>query len=510
MSASASKKRRQAQDEQGFTQRQIAETKEKAEKKKKRMPIILFCIVAVVAIALVIVLAFFGKSQSDARLAAEMTPDYDVTAPVATVGNESVSVPLYNYFYNQVVNNSAQIAMYFYGLQANIPLADQAYGDGTFEDFFKEQTKTAIQEYMNIYAEAKANGYELTEEDKEAIETSMTGLRDTASQYGYPSTDYYLYRLMGKGCTEENYRDYMTIYQTAAGYVQQVNESLTPSDEEISAAYAEDPAAYDLVHYSSYTVEAEGTEVEVEADEDSEEAHTHTEYTDEAIAKAAADAEAAVASFPTEGTNTSYGNRETLTSRYNAEVAEWLFDSARKEGDVNSFASEDGHSYYVLRYESRDTNDYNRINAYVVAISMSADAASESDLTAAQVVEKITAGMSPDMSDEDFEKLVSDNDYTATSIEVAKDSYNEDIVNYLFSSDRVAGDYQTFQDGDTMYIVRFQSVAEQTYQYELVKDALTTKAQDEWYNSVKEKNEIVIDESMIGFANTNLTLHSAN
>ena len=515
MSASASKKKRKLTNDEGLTLSEAAAQKELQEQRKKRRPTIVFCLVALLAVALIVALVFVAKHQADLRRAAEMAPTYDVTEAAVTVGDETVTVPMYNYFYQQTVNNNAQMYVYFYGLQMNVPFAEQSYGTGTFEDLFKEQTNTTIQQFMSVYAEAKAAGYELTEDDKAAIEDGIQAIKDNTKQYGLPSEDYYLYNVMGEGCNMENYREYLEVVQTASGYAASMEDTFEPTADEISAAYAEDPDAYDIVSYSLYTVNAEGTEVEDEAADENAEPTTHTEYTEEALAKAKADAKAAAASFPTEGATEGSGNKSTVSSRLSEDAAAWLFAAERQAGDVENFAAdEEGHSYQVVRYEGRDTNDYNCINAYVISIGIDNSAAANVEggnpdiADGRAVLERINAGMKDGMSDEDFEQLVRDNGYTPTSYTVNKTSYNDDVTDYLFDASRQAGDYSSFEDADTIYFVRYQSEAEETYQTTLVRQALHESKEEAWFNGVYDAHPITVNDEVLANAHTNLTLYS--
>lgn len=515
MSASASKKRRQQRNEAGLTPSELSASQKKAEQKKKRLPIIIFCVVTLVAVALVVGLALLADKQAEARLDAQIVPTYDITTVAATVGEEQITVPMYNYFYTMTVNNNASLYTYF-GLQAGTPFAEQSYGeDQTFEDVFKEQTKSTIQQYVNIYAEAKANGFALSEDDLAAIEENIASARTTAKNSGYRKLNHFLYVNYGEGCNEENFREYLTLMQTVSSYAAKMEETFVPSDEDIENEYAENPDAYDLIHYTLYTVKAESIEEEVEAEGDDEEPQTQTVYTDEAKAEAKAEAEAAAESFPTEGTTESYGNKSTLVSRFDEDTAAWLVDSARQAGDVEVFEVDGGQSYRVIRYESRDTNDYNRVNAYVVSIPLaSSSSETNEDGSAVEtsnegVIAKITAGLRKDMTDEAFEKLISDNGYTASSSEIAKTSYNEDVINFLYGSDRTAGDFQVITTESYYYVVRFQSVAEKLYRLELVEESLHETAENDWYTAVNEKNTIEIDEYALAYANTNRTLYSS-
>ncbi len=505
MSASASKKNRQQRDEQGFTQQELHANKNKEQESKKKLGTIIFCAVAVLAVALVVILALIGAKQADARRAAELAPDYDTSLAAATVGSYNVTVPEYNYFYNSNINSNAQLYMYFYGLQTNIPLRDQTYGDGTFEDLFKDQTKTTIGEYINLYQEAVENGITLTAEDEKIIEDSMKDVKETAKKYGFNKVDYYLGNVFGPGCNEENYRQYLEMTKLVSTYYTMKEESCVPTADEVRAEYAANPDKYDKVTVTVYTVNAESTPAAEEGGEPT--------YTDEALEKAKADAEAAVINFPTEETNTVTDNKEYLAGLYGDEAGEWLLSPDRKAGDVKSFpVGEDGHSYNVVRFDSRDDNSYNLVNAYVVAISRDVTAQDESGASISPatdtIVERIKSRMPENMTDEAFEKLITDNGYTATAKDITKGTYQDDIYDYLYSADRKAGDFDVFSNNNFYYIVRYVSESETTYQYSLVSDALKDQKLHEWYDVASVKNEVIINEDVLVHANTNITLYS--
>lgn len=505
MSASASRKRRQTLNNEGLNARQQSEAAAKAEKKKKRLPKVLFGIFCALCVALIAALVIISYKQKEAINDAKYADTIGAsTTVVATCGNVELTAAMYNYFYSNVVNQSASLYMYF-GLQANVPLAEQTSYDGvsTYEELFIEQANESLKEYLAVYAEALANNYELTDEDKAAIETAMDAVRTSAKTYGYPKVDYYLHDAFGEGCNEANYRQYVTMMQTVSSYYSAMEETFEPTDEAVAAKYAEDPSAYDFISYTYYAVTAEST-----TDEESGEAI----YTDEALAKAKSDADAAAASFPEEGVSTGRGNAATLTNNMNQEISDWLCDASRKDGDVKAFAfdqDEVPHSYRVVRFDSRDDNTYHRVNAYVITISVGTTEVAEGELTAQEKMDALVAGITPDMTDEAFEALVSENGYTASSNEVSKTSYNDDITAFLFSGNRAAGDYQTFTTDSTLYLVRYQSEVEDLYRDELVSNDLHESAEKEWLDGVLERHELVIDEEALKLAHTNVTLYSS-
>lgn len=404
--------------------------------------------------------------------------DYDVTMTAASVGDVSITVPIYNYFYNQTVSNYGQFLMSFYGLKANVPLAEQTYGDATFEELLIEQTDSMLQQCLNVYAAAKEAGYKLTEEDQAAIEKSMNGLKETAAQEGYESPDAYLAVTFGPGCTEANYREYMEIYQTAYSYSKYLlaNE-FAPTDEAIAAEYAANPDRYDVVNFSYVATTSES------------------------------DAKAAEASFPEDNVSSSSGNKDTLEGNLGEEIAAWLLDGSRKAGDVKRFADISGEGYVAVRFDSRDNNDYHRMKAYIVLIDMSnVDDVEEGAIPPQQAADNILSQTTEDMDDAAFEQLVRDNGYAANLRIVAKDDYADDITDFLYNENPAVGDYASFYIGKILYIVRFVGVDEETYQHALVREALTSDTEDMWYAAQAQAYPLQINDEARKHAMTNLTL----
>lgn len=508
MSASASKKRRIEAMQQAQT---TAAAKKKAEDQKKKKRNILFCAVAALVVLLIVGLALISRANTVAKLKEELTPKYDTSAAVATVGEEQVSVPFYDYFFYQVVNSGSYSfsTLANYGLlEYDVPLAEQSFNGQTAEQFYIEQTNQTIQQYMNLYTEAKANGQTLSDEQRDLIDQTVANMRKNVSS-GIYDLNYYLSTVMGSGCNEDNYRDYLEMLYIVEGYETRMKESFEPSAEEIAKEYAENAGAYDLVYYASYTVQAEGTEETVESEEENAEPETKTVYTEEALAQAKADADAAAAAFPEAEAVSSSGNQSMIESSFNEEIAAWLYDSARKAGDIEVFfMGDEVGSYKVVRFDRRETNDYHRVNGYVVRLPITTD---ENGSTQAQVeanVKNFLSGVTSDMSEEDFAARVTEFNLLGDAQVIGKNTFSQDITDFVYDSSRKFGDIETFTTDSMIYIVRYHSLEEDVYRDVLVHDALYNAAHTAWSEEVTSRNEIVIDEKMFAYTNTNMTIQN--
>ncbi len=511
MSASASKKKRKELEEQGLSPKAVAaqEAKEKKQKVLRNALIVVLC-VAVAAAAVFAVISLVNK------------PDYDTKAAVATVGDEKITVPVYNIFYNQSASNLYNYG-YSYFIQAGTPLSQQNNvfgGEGTMEDFFKENAANALQTTYNYYIKAKEDGYKLTDEQKDAVKKELDAVKSAAKTYGFTNVNKFLSAYYGKGCTLADYETYLNVNAMYNGYFTKLQEAFAPSAEEIQAKYDEDHGAFDLVNFSYKTVTAESTSVPAEGGEQSEkgentdptgdtETPTTTVYSDEAKAEAKETADAYAEEMP-EDADTSTNNKSAVTANFNEEIANWLFDAERKEGDVKVFAKdEEGISYYTVRFNSLDTNDYCRVKANIISITKDKEDAEpkEGEQTAKEKYEALIKAVEDGMSDEAFSEAASALGYTVTVSPVNHTYANEEIRSWLFDESRKAGDLKTDIENDTTYyVVRYVGTEEDSYRDTLVKDTLW----NEFTESIATAKEITVNEDLLKFANTDLTFQSNN
>ena len=525
MSASASKKKRKELEEQGLSASAVAAQKEK-EKKNKLLRNVLIVALAVVVCAA----AVFGVIKLVNR------PSYDNKAAVATVGEEKISVPVYNYFYSLGASNFYN--SYSFVIQPGVPLSKQQSffgGEGTLEDFLKDNTKASLQEVLNVCAKAKADNFQLNDEQKAGMETALDSLKTEAATYGFSSVDKYLRARFGEGCNEENYKQYMEIYLTYSAYASKLNDEFKPSAEELKAAYEADTSAFDQIDFTYATVAAESTKVgpskeavdpnKEDTTENTEPTATPTTYTDENKAAAKEKAEGYAKEMPKDAVTVTY-NKSTISSYLNEEVANWLFEDGRKEGDVKVFAKDDqGITYYTVQFNARETNDYCLVNANIITIQKDKEEASSDDAkkddgketeddakkeetkTAKQRRDELVAAIKDGMSDEDFSKAVTALELSANTNSISHSYSIDEIRDFLFDENRKPGDLLTSYESDSAYyVVRYVSTDEVTYRDTMVKNSLWSK----FYEEISTANEIVIDEDLLKHAYTDLTFNASN
>ncbi len=500
MSKSASQKKQQGSAGKEASPFSFSTETAKRKSKNKTRNIILGVVVTVVAIALVISLAYVVGQQ-------KLKPDYDVAAPVATVGSHEITVPVYNYFfYNSVstfMNQYGSYASYF-GLDTSLSL-DSQYQDEennvTWGDYFETQTDETIKEYYNIYDYALNDGFTLSEEDNDTIASAVDELKAAAKTNGL-SVEKYLNSVYGSGCTLDAFKEYLTVMQTVSSYYAQCEDSLYPTEDEIAEEYAANPDDYDQIVYLLYSVNTSDF-AEIPEDEDE-----NIELTDENKADAKAKAEEALADFPEDEATSRQDSKSTASSSTTEQVADWLFSGDRVAGDTESFATDDESMFYVVKYVSRDTLEYNPVDAYVLTMALDTDDDTTNSTKFAEACAELTSDLSVD---EYVAKATSYNStFSGLTSDITKTTYNEEITDFLFDPNRKEGDVRSFTTDSSYYIVRFANFCETTYQHSLVETALFNEAYEEWHETVSTSLEFTANDSMRQYISSDLQLNSSS
>ena len=328
---------------------------------------------------------------------------------------------MYTTSYMEVYNAYGDYASYVF--DSSKSLKDQQYSeDMTVADYIENYTDSSLTTVTALYDAAKEAGYEIDDEVKASINSQIDDLKATAQSYGYDFGSY-LTLQYGRGVNEKVFRSMYERYATAYSYAAKIRTDAEITDADIDARYNENPSAYDAINYNFYFVdgsenavfeelpevaeeaaeEANAEAVETEAPEEvaetvaevpeevaeevaeapeevAEEVTEEPEETaEEANAEAAEETEVsenmlkakAVADeilaaddmhayvaekFGGEFTEVTYGISSDMSETY----SEWLFDTAREEGDKTVIESSTG--YYVFEYAGKCDIHYNMVS----------------------------------------------------------------------------------------------------------------------------------------------------
>jgi len=242
--------------------------------RNKRLIILLIVLAVAAAVLMAVIVTQFvldtnettnlSLTTASEKCAEPATPRYPVTAysdptqvpegsmdaVVGNFGEKSLTnreVNLYywseyRYFLNSY---SSYIAFLF---DTTKPLGEQAMQAGTenytWQDWMMDAAEGQMKETHALVEMAKAQGYEMTADDKAYLEETKQAIRDYVASSEYASVTDYLCAAYGSGTTEEAFWAYLEDSIIASSYGTIRYESITYTDDEINAYY--DANGYDL------------------------------------------------------------------------------------------------------------------------------------------------------------------------------------------------------------------------------------------------------------------------
>lgn len=279
------------------------------------------------------------------------------------VGDREVSQLEFDYYYNASVNNYINTygsLLAYMGLDTTQDFADQEYGDGlTWKDYFDQM---AVQQMTQVYAlidDAQASGF--TYDVTAGYEERALSYEQAAETAGISVSEYYK-SAFGQYATVNNIAPFIENDLLATAYYNDLLDANTPSAEEIQAYYEDNVLSYDKVDCRSFIftadIEEEASdediakamdEIEKKANAFMEARKNGSDFEELCIENASEDAKADY-----EDEETEYSLSEGWSYAYTpSAIRDWLYDDARKEGDIEVIESESTNQYYVVEFVSR-------------------------------------------------------------------------------------------------------------------------------------------------------------
>ena len=352
---------------------------------------------------------------------------------VATYEDEKINVAEYNYYYmslyNQIVSTTQQIdsyygagyGAYYTGFDATKNPADQEYigedapeGVETWADYFRLMApeKAFIQrEIYNeaISEEATKNGFKIDNAMQmgidEEIDTAIEKITEYAEQSDF-SVDNYIARTCGEGLTEKSYRELLNRDMVVEKYLTwyQENAAETISEKDVKDYYNENRIDFDMVDARlfafSYAKPAEEAKTNDPTYSKSEAKKLANEFKDKITDENSFVELAKEYALPSQKTSfekdsATLGENLTSASISAEKISKWLFDTARKTGDVAVIEDEATETFYVAYIITPATPDKNTSGADVRHILVQAETTKEDS-------EGNTVDLSQDEIDKNF------------------------------------------------------------------------------------------------------------
>ncbi|MDD7331303.1 peptidylprolyl isomerase [Eubacterium sp.] len=326
-------------------------------------------VAAIIAACAVLGTFYYTQPNSDER----MNPGN----VALTVGETPVSIGMYNYYYTCISQNYITYAGYgYYDIDTTKDYSQQTCttDDGeeiTWAQRFENETLDQIQYITAYYEDAVAHGVTMTDEQKKNIDTSLDGLKASATSAG-KSVDAYIASTYGDYCGTATLRKMLEQCYVAENYYQQKQLDTTVTTEEeqkyfdehkedyenVSFAYLQIPFASDstsnAIKESKDTVMSKCDEYvkQISSVDDMKKLiptackEAIDNYVNQGYAKDATScAEMLAANIEV--------NITAKESGFIKEAIDWLFDDNTKVGDCKYFA-DDTNSVVYLLYKTAD------------------------------------------------------------------------------------------------------------------------------------------------------------
>ncbi len=169
---------------------------------------------------------------------------------VATVGdmqltNAQLQVSYYMYLYDFLNENSYYLSIL--GLDYTKDLSTQAcYFDKTisWQQYFLEECLDVWKQYAVLNIEAKAQGYQLPEEERKYLDKLRETMDAQAKEAGYKDAQEMIEKEMGIGTTFDAYIKYTTESFVGMGYYNQYADNIKVTEEDIAAYYEENKETF--------------------------------------------------------------------------------------------------------------------------------------------------------------------------------------------------------------------------------------------------------------------------
>lgn len=548
MSASSKKKLRNEQHAAMLTERQLAEQK---EAKKLKLYTAAFVIVLV---ALLVVAVVFGVSNAISNSGIR-----ERKTIALTVGEHQINNAEMNYYFTDAINNyfsgdnayMVQLGM----LDTSIPL-DQQVNPLTGQNWSEYLLEYATQNIKSNYAlvdAANATGFTMPEEYAANAESLVSNMELYATIYGYSSPEEYLKAMYGSGADMESYQQYVQTSYLAQAYYNTYGSELTYEDADLRAAEAENYNKYSSFTYNYYYLNAskflEGgtTDSEGNTTYSDEETAASVKAAEEAAKALVADIssvqeldEAISALSINEGSETPVTSTLYEDSSYSSilseEVAQWLTDSSRKEGDktyianeVTSTDSETGETttsingYYVVYFHGTNDNTFALKNARHILVAFeggTSDPATgamtytdeEKAATKEKAEDLLSQWKSGEKTEDSFAAMANEHsaDGDGTTGGLYEDIYPGQMVEpfetWCYAEGRKVGDTGIVESNYGYHVMYFSGESEISYRDYMIESELRSADLNTWYTALLDG--MTITEGDTSYVNTNITLNA--
>lgn len=162
---------------------------------------------------------------------------------IASVGSKELTNGQFQVFYWMNVYEFYQqygSYMSYFGLDLSKPLSEQYTEEGgsTWEQFFIDSALNAWHNYQSLLLHAQKEGYAVSDDLAEQLDTVIESMEASALQYGLADANEMVQLDMGPSADIDDYKHYLEVYYSGVEYIENLYDKLSPTDAEIEAYFA--------------------------------------------------------------------------------------------------------------------------------------------------------------------------------------------------------------------------------------------------------------------------------
>ncbi len=447
------------------------EKRKAAKKREKREQLAWKCAGIVVLIAII---AFIASFPIRKYLAMNET--------VCTIGGRAVSRIEYDYNYNMVKNayiNNYSSVLSYYGMDVST-IEDQMYDNTlTFRQYFQKEAVNRIKQTVALKTEIANEGY--TVDVTEQYEEYAQSMRDAAKEADMSLGAYYKESL-GEFATEKRIESLVKETLLVAEFSDYKQNGFDPTDDQITARYAEDADDYDVFDYKLVRIDAELPTAPTDlADEGATVAEDGT-YTPSEAEIEAAMADAKVLADEAEATVFENGedHQAEKASVINYQIRNWMVDPSRKEGDTTIVEAELSNSYFVVGFTSRYKDETPTLSLRIISTNEDNGAQILSEYAAAGSTEEAFISL--------YDKYAEDQTVEGGLYEgITGAALPGDLSTWANNASRVAGEVTSYYDeaAAITYVVYYVGEGKPSWYYS-IKNILMSEGMDNYLAGITE------------------------
>lgn len=196
-----------------------------------------FLLTAIFVVIVATVCGFFGNRYYNQPNISEKKNPGNV---VMKIGDEEITVGMYNFYYTQIVNQYTTYASSF-GLDTTKDYSKQTVTDDdgkqtTWDKVFVDQTVSQLQRTLSLYQDAVKANMTLTSDQKDEIKSELKNYSDSAEKSNL-SVDDYISQTCGDYCGYETLKAVYEQSYLAENYYYKTYVNTTATDDEIDTYF---------------------------------------------------------------------------------------------------------------------------------------------------------------------------------------------------------------------------------------------------------------------------------